>query len=313
MDKIRTVALVGAGAVGSYFIGCMFDHLGDDLMVIAEGERLERLKKNGVTINGRNYPVNAVCPEEAAGADLVLAAVKYTGIHDAADMIARIVKDDTIVISLLNGLDSEQIIGGKCGMEHMLYALMLIQSWRQDGSIWFDPEATGGVRFGEKDTKERTERVRMVEELFDRTGVHYEFEPDIIPAMWLKYASNISRNMPQALFGIGSGAYTDSKHVALIRDRLFEEVTKVAAAKGITIPPPSPATISAWNNVKKSARFSTLQDLDAGRPTETDMFLGHLLELAGEEGINVPYCEFMYHAIKTLEEKNEGLFDYGNN
>ena len=198
-------------------------------------------------------------------------------------------------------------------MEHMLYALMLIQSWRQDGSIWFDPEATGGVRFGEKDTKERTERVRMVEELFDRTGVHYEFEPDIIPAMWLKYASNISRNMPQALFGIGSGAYTDSKHVALIRDRLFEEVTKVAAAKGITIPPPSPATISAWNNVKKSARFSTLQDLDAGRPTETDMFLGHLLELAGEEGINVPYCEFMYHAIKTLEEKNEGLFDYGDN
>ena len=313
MEKIGKVALVGAGAVGSYFIACLFDHLGDDLRVVAEGERLERLKKNGVMINGRKYPVNAVCPEEAFGADLVLAAVKYTGIHEAADMIARIVKDDTIVISLLNGLDSEEIIGNRCGMEHMLYALMLIQSWRQDGSIWFAPEAVGGVRFGERDTTERTDRIRAVEELFDRTGVHYEFEPDIIPAMWLKYASNISRNMPQALFGIGAGAYTDSEHVALIRDRLFEEVTQVAAAKGIIIPPPSPATISAWNNVKKSARFSTLQDLDAGRPTETDMFLGHLLGLAKEEGVSVPYCEFMYHAIKTLEEKNEGLFDYGDN
>ena len=313
MEKIKTAALIGAGAVGSYFIYCMFDSLGDDLMVIAEGERYERLKKNGITINGRVYPVNVKTPEEAAGADLVLVAVKYDGLREAADMTGRIVKDDTIVISLMNGLDSEKVIGEQCGMEHMLYALMLIQAWRDEKGIRFDPDTTGGVRFGEKDVMDHTARTDLVEELFTRTGVHYEFEPDIIPAMWLKFASNISRNMPQALFGIGSGAYADSEHVALIMNRLYDEVTEVAKAKGIIIPPPSPATISAWNNVKKSARFSTLQDLDAKRHTETDMFLGVLLELAKEENVSTPYCEFMYHAIKTLEQKNDGLFDYGDN
>ena len=54
--------------------------------------------------------------------------------------------------------------------------------------------------------------------------------------------------------------------------------------------------------VKPSARYSTLQDLDAGRHTEIDMFSGAL--------IRTPYNEFAYHMIKALEEKNDGRFDY---
>ena len=58
------------------------------------------------------------------------------------------------------------------------------------------------------------------------------------------------------------------------------------------------------------ARFSTLQDMDAGRPTETDMFLGVLLALGDKHGLCLPYCEYTYHALKLLEEKNAGRFDY---
>lgn len=58
-----------------------------------------------------------------------------------------------------------------------------------------------------------------------------------------------------------------------------------------------------------TAKYSTLQDLEAGRHTEIDMFAGHMLRMAEETGIPVPYCEYTYHAIKALEERNDGLFD----
>ena len=62
--------------------------------------------------------------------------------------------------------------------------------------------------------------------------------------------------------------------------------------------------------VKPSARYSTLQDLDAGRHTEIDMFSGALIRMGKELGIPTPYNEFAYHMIKALEEKNDGKFDY---
>lgn len=56
--------------------------------------------------------------------------------------------------------------------------------------------------------------------------------------------------------------------------------------------------------------YSTLQDLDAGRHTEIDMFSGALIRMGKELGIPTPYNEYTYHMIKALEEKNDGLFDY---
>ena len=65
--------------------------------------------------------------------------------------------------------------------------------------------------------------------------------------------------------------------------------------------------------VPVSAKFSTLQDLDAGRHTEIDMFSGALMKMGQELGIPTPYNEYTYHIIKALEEKNDGRFDYGKN
>ena len=62
--------------------------------------------------------------------------------------------------------------------------------------------------------------------------------------------------------------------------------------------------------MRELALYSTLQDLDAGRHTEIDMFSGALMAMGKELGIPTPYNEYTYHIIKALEEKNDGLFDY---
>ena len=78
--EIRSAALIGAGAVGAFFIRGLSEKLGDNFCIIAEGERAQRLRDEGLILNGQQVRPNVCSPEEAAGADLILVATKYNGL-----------------------------------------------------------------------------------------------------------------------------------------------------------------------------------------------------------------------------------------
>lgn len=304
--QIKTVALLGAGAVGAYFIWGLSEKMGEDFCVVAKGARKERLEKEGLIINGKQYKLNVREPQEVKNVDLLLVSSKQDGLEEALDDIKCMVGENTIVLSLLNGVKSEEIIGNVIGMEHILYSVMRIASVRKGNEITFIPEITAGVFVGEKESKQPTERVLAVEELFENAGIHHHFMEDIILDMWQKYASNVAQNLPQAILGVGFGAYTDSEHVHFIASQLWKEVAHVANAKGISLS----EEFMLFAGVKPAARFSTLQDLDAKRHTEIEMLAGEMIRMGKEYGIATPYCEYTYHLIKTLEEKNDGKFEY---
>lgn len=304
--KIEKVALIGAGAVGAYFIWGLTDKLKENFTIIANGKRRERLLADGVIINDKTYFPKVSEAKEVGKVDLVLVACKQDALLEVVEDIKLLTGSNTIVISLLNGVASEEIIGNAVGYEHMLYSVMRISSQRIDNKITFDPQVTLGVFAGEKDTYEETDRIKAVKSLFEGTGVRFTHVEDIIKELWLKYAANISQNLPQAVLSVGFGAYIDSDHVRTIAKKLWKEVAAVARAKGIEIG--DEFRLFAGSNMK--ARFSTLQDLDAGRHTEIEIFAGDMMRMGKELGISVPYCEYTYHLIKALEEKNDGKFNY---
>ena len=302
--SIQTIAVLGAGAIGSYFIDGLREKLGDHLWVIAEGERAERLKEKGIVVNGETLRLNVRTPEQAHGADFLIVTVKYGGLSGSLPMIEKIVDDHTIVMSPMNGVDSETVIGEVIGMEHVVYSLMRIASRRVGNEIRYDPEVTQGVYFGETDGT-RSQRILDLMELFDDTPVRYSISSDIRQDIWYKYALNISKNIPQAIVGCGYGGYRDSSHLSYISDKMREEVAQVAWAKGIDIRDTD--NPGAHNSpIPAEARFSTLQDLDAKRETEIEMFCGTLVRMGRELGIETPFNDFAYHVIRCLEEKNAG-------
>ncbi len=303
--ELKTVAVIGAGAIGSYFIDGLYDVLGENLWVVAEGERRERLLQKGLTVNGNNLTLNVKTSEEAKGADLLIVAVKYGALRGSLPMIQTIVTENTVVLSPLNGVDSEQIIGDAVGDEHVVRSIIKIASQRVGNEVVYNPDVTQGIFFGETDG-EMSDRICALKALFDRSKVHYILSKNINKDIWLKYALNISMNLPQAIIGCGIGAYTDSEHMAFLSERMRDEVVAVAAAKGIDISSTdNPASTNG--PIRPESRFSTLQDLDAGRPTEIDMFSGTLIRMGEELGVATPFNEFAYHVIKSLEEKNAGI------
>lgn len=306
--EIKTVAVLGAGAVGSYVIWGLSRRKDIRLGVIAEGERAERMKK-GCLINGTVYHPEVWTPQDARETDLLIVALKYGALPAALEGIRMITGENTTVMSLMNGVDSEELISEKIGASHVLHSLIKIASHKEENGYYFNPETTIGIIFGELTAPYQSERVQAVESLFKDTWLHYRVTEHIREEIWSKFRLNVCNNLPQAILGAGVGCYQDSVHMKQISGGLRRELEAVAAAKGIDISQ-ADSSSSHGSAVPPSARYSTLQDLDAGRHTEIDMFSGALVRMGRELGIPTPYNEYTYHMIKALEEKNDGKFDY---
>ena len=307
--KIQSVAILGAGAVGSYIIWGLSKKDNIRLGVIAEGDRARRLKESGCAINGAVYRPEVWTPQEAQGVDLLVVALKYGSLPGALESIKTAVGSNTVVMSLMNGVDSEELIAAQVGAEHLLYSFIKVTSHKEADGYHFDPDATLGVIYGERFAPFENERVQAVRELFTDSGVNFRVTEHIQEEMWSKFRLNVCNNLPQAILGAGVGCYRDSVHMQAISDGLRRELEAIAAAKGIDLSLVDSA-VSYGSLVKPSARYSTLQDLDAHRHTEIEMFSGALIRMGQELGIPTPYNEYTYHMIKAMEEKNDGLFDY---
>jgi len=292
------IALIGAGAVGAYFIWGFEGNSDVELTVVADSTRVEFLKAKGVTINEMIYRPVVKEAAEAGVQDVILVATKYSGLTEAIELLKPMIGEKTVVLSLLNGVDSEQKIADAIGWEHVEYSVMRIASRRTSEGIVFNPDNTQGVFIGNEKLSAE------YKDIFMRSRVRCIFEDNIVQDMWIKYASNIANNLPQAVLGVNASLYTDSEHGYFLAARLWDEVYRVALAKGIDVGEKPAIFLS----VPKTSKYSTLQDIEAKRHTEIDMFAGELIRMAKEIGIEVPFAEYTYHAIKALEEKNDGVF-----
>ena len=307
--KLRShmkIALIGAGAVGGYFIWGMENSDRDDrkFTVIAEGDRKKRLAEKGIKVNGTVYHPHVATPEEAGAQDVIIFSVKGGATVTAAKMLPPLIGEKTVVLSMLNGADSEEIIADTIGSEHVLHSIIMIASRRFDDEIVFDTSYNTTVKYGAADIPDAQEKLAMVEDAVSDTGLHFVKSDDIMLDIWTKYAKNISNNLPQAVLGVPAALYTRSDHGLFLAKKLWAEVRVLARIRGVELP----EEVGIYE-CADSSRYSTLQDLDAGRTTEIESLCGYLLKMASENDIPVPYIEYTYHAIKALEEKNAGVFE----
>lgn len=312
--KIQKVTLIGLGAMGVFFAPKLEACLGkDNFKVLADGERKKRLETSGVTVNGINYKFNIITPDELGDpADLIIMAVKDTGLSQAIKDIRNQVGENTQILCVMNGIDSEEKIAAVYGWEHVLYSYMRVSIVMKDGIADFDP-SLGKVYFGEEKNAELTERVKSIKELFEASGISYSIDEDMIKGIWFKFMCNIGENMTCALLGIPFGAYQVSEHANAIRRQAMWEVVEIANCLGIDLGEEDmnrqEATI---NRIPFENKPSTLQDLENGRKTEIEMFAGKVVELGEKLEIKTPLNWMFYHGIKVCEEKNMGMFKGSN-
>ena len=127
MKPIENVAIVGFGSLGAMYAGCFGAAMGPErVFVVADAARTERYRAEAATFNGEPIRVTYLTYEEAAERaaeepfDVVLYAVKYGALPEAIEQSAPLVGPDTAVISVLNGVTSEEVLAERFGWDRVL-------------------------------------------------------------------------------------------------------------------------------------------------------------------------------------------------
>lgn len=303
MQPIKRISVIGAGAMGSVYAAKLFEMDRDCISLLAKGERLKRLKNRGLIVNEKHYalPVTRV-QEKGPPSDLIIVAVKHHHLPEAIQDMKNRIGDHTVVLSVMNGIESEEQIGAVYGMDKVLYAVAVgIDALRRGNNTTYTTQ--GKIYFGEAENLVLTDRVKQLQSLFDQAGIAYETPEDMIRIVWWKFMINVGTNQTSAVLRAPFSVLQTSKDARELMASAMREVMEVAKEKRVHL---FEEDVENWYSVlsglSPQGRPSMLQDIEAERKTEVEMFAGKMIQLGKELGIPVPVNETFFRIIKVIEQ-----------
>lgn len=303
MNDISSVLIVGLGAIGSIWAVRLQDFDPSCVRVLVDASRVSRYREQGILFNGQRRDFEYVLPgPEQPQADLILIATKADGLPNAITAIKGFVHDETIILSLLNGVTSEREIAEVYGWQRVLYAFIVGHgSTRVGNAITFD--GVGRIVFGEADNRIASERVTAVSRFFDRVGIPYEVPVDMLFAQWCKFVLNVGINQASAILRASYGDFQRSEKARAIALDLMNEALLVADKEGVNnVPGILPWCLEFIRNAPPQFKSSMLQDIEAGNKTEIDIFGKVVCDLGQKYGIATPQNAAFVKLIKALED-----------
>lgn len=244
-------------------------------------------------------------PNDAAPpSDLVMVAVKHHHLPKAVADIKRRIGGKTIILSVMNGIDSEEQLGAAYGMEKILYAVAVgIDALREDNRLTYTTQ--GKLFFGEAKNPVISERVKDVQALFDSAGIAYETPVDMIRILWWKFMINVGINQASAVLGAPYSAFQTSQEARELMESAMKEVMAIAGEAKVDL---SEKDIENWYSVlsglSPEGKTSMLQDVEARRKTEVEMLAGKVIELGKRYHIPTPVNQKILETIKKIEDEN---------
>jgi 2-dehydropantoate 2-reductase len=244
-------------------------------------------------------------PHKIGKADVVIFAVKNYSIERAAHEIAPIIKKETVIIPLLNGLDAErklkvifsesQVLGGCIYVSAFVVAPGIVQ---QNGNIL-------KVLFGDSNmTQDENQRKYSgIRDFFVAAGINTELTSDIENEMWMKYIMISSLATATSVYMRNMGELLSKKDSADMFMGLVNEIVSVAKSKGVVLPQNiEEETLRKASSFTPETKTSMQLDFEKGNENELEALTGYVCEEAKRLGINVALYDRAYDKLKTLRK-----------
>lgn len=300
--KIKTVGIVGRGALGMMFGSIIQENAEPGtLSFVIDAQRREAYRSQGVQVNGHPFTFEyRTAGEGVEPSDLLMFAVKAGDLEQAMEEAAPFVGEHTILMSLLNGVTSEELLGERFGKERVLYTVAQgMDAVREGKDLTY--ANVGVLCFGEKNG-EWSDKVEAVAEFFHRVKVPYEIRKDMPHHLYSKLMLNTGVNQTVAIY---EGDYGTIQREGAPRQEMLaamREVISVAAAEGIDL---GEEDVDYWLKVlatlNPQGKPSMRQDLEQGRKSEVELFAGTICRLGDVHGIDTPVNDYFYKRIKEME------------
>ncbi len=320
------IIVLGAGAIGSLYVAKLSKL--NNVILVGNKQHVEKINKNGLKIVGlenRIYKIKAVecervsCLRERRASSrssrslachtkvkkiesntLILLTTKVHDSKKAINSIKHLVKKDTIILCLQNGLNSEdivkEIIGKKC---------LVLRAITNFGAIFLKPGIIAYKNYGYT-TIEKNLRNKKISKNFNGCGLNCQVSNNIKTDVWKKLILNCVLNPLSAILRVENRGIADEK-LNPIKKLIIDECLKVAKKDGATF---NFNCVKAINNgIKNSRNISSMQqDLIKGKKTEIDYLNGAVIKLGRKYGIKCPVNEVLTMIIREIEKKSMKMF-----
>jgi len=299
--------IVGAGAMGCLLGSFLVRANGEVWLIDVWEEHVSQIKNRGLTVisQGKSdtFSIRATTdPREVGICDVVIISTKFHHTRSAVQNALCIIGDDTIVMTIQNGIGNVEIISEFVNPRKIIFGLTTL------GSVSKGPGKIEATFLYEADTYvwplvgEPNEKIKNVINHFNKAGLHFYLSSDVKERIWKKLCLNASLSITVAIPKLKCGDFiSQSSSLELVKGLVYE-IVAVANQEGVTIKPEE-----AYEFVMTLAHQapehipSPLADILNHRKTEIECLNGAVVEKAKKYGIEVPYNSAIYHLIKIIE------------
>lgn len=217
-------------------------------------------------------------------------------------MVKNQIGENTIILSVLNGITSEEIIGSMYGMNRILYCVAQgMDAVKEGNQLHYTNK--GFICFGEIEDQLTSEKVMAVSEFFDRVQIPYELVKDMKHRLWSKFMLNVGVNQTLAVY---EGNYGMIQKSGIERNTMIaamKEVMKIAEHEKVIL---TEVDLEYWlkilNTLSPDGKPSMRQDAEARRHSEVELFAGTVIQFGKKYGVNTPVNQRLYDKIVEMEK-----------
>ena len=305
----RSTAVVGAGAVGSFY-GAMLARAGHRVTLIGRPPHVRAIESHGLRLQmaGRTETIAVHASTDLSAvrdADLVLVCVKSTDTESVARQIAPWLAADAIVVSLQNGVDNAATIARHTRQPVVPAVVYVATALPEPGLV--SHFGRGDLVIGPLDAQAAQDavlqqRLQDVVTLFASAGVAVRISPAVMVELWSKLMVNCAYNAISALAQMPYGRMAALPAIRDVQHAVVREVVAVAQADGQALAlEPALQAMERIADAMPAQLSSTAQDLARGKPTEIDHLNGYVVRRGAELGIATPVNQTLHALVKLVE------------
>jgi 2-dehydropantoate 2-reductase len=310
----NSIAVVGAGAVGSFF-GAMLARAGHRVTLIARAAHVRAIETEGLRLDkdGSVEIVRLAASADLAavrGADLVLFCVKSTDTDAVAREMAPHLDAGAVVMSLQNGVENAPAIARQVRQTVVPAVVYVATALPEPGLVRH--YGRGDLVIGPLDAAAARDAgllsmLQGLADLFIAAQVPARVSPDVMAELWSKLMVNCAYN---AISGLAQATYGQLAALAPVRElqqAVVAEVVALAAAEGVPLERSS--ALEAMTRIAPAMPgqlSSTAQDMARGKPSEIEHLNGFVVRRGRELGIATPANQALYALVKLVEAGHGG-------
>ena len=310
----KSIAVVGAGAVGSFF-GAMLARAGHRVTLIGRAPHVQAIEREGLQLEWTDSVETvrlAASTELAAlrGAGLVLVCVKSTDTDAVARQIAPLLDADALVLSLQNGVENASTLAAHLGQTVVPTVVYVATALPQPGRV--KHHGRGDLVIGplnEHAALDPAVRAQLagVASTFADAQVPVRVSDDVMAELWSKLMVNCAYNAISAIAQAPYGQLAAEAGIVELQCGVVREVVALAAAEGIALDlDASLAAMHAIAPAMPAQLSSTAQDIARRKPGEIDHLNGFVARRARELGLSAPFNQTLHALVKLIEAGHVG-------